>query len=119
MKPMGEQKVHRILSRFPWRRRKPRALDKDSPPIALQTREGEQVWADPTDLARFEDPGPALLCIAMRGDPSGRAIVRALVEHHARARGIDLPTEIRAATEVGLGLIDTLVAEAGLDPAEV
>lgn len=117
MAQIDETKLQRILARFPWRRRKPRVGVLGVPPIALRTREGDQLWADPSELAEFSDPGPALLCVALHGDATSRALVRSLVEHHARAKGVDLPGAIPDATKAGVGVIDSLIAQAGLDPS--
>lgn len=117
MLPIDEHKLQRVLERFPWRRRKPRIGALGIPPIALRTRDGEQVWADPQELAAFADPGPALLCIALHGDSTGRALVRSLVEHHARARGIELPPVVPEVTRAGVVLLDDLIDQSGLDRA--
>jgi hypothetical protein len=116
MPQLDETKLQRVLARFPWRRRKPRTGALGVPPVALRTREGDQLWADPVELAEFADPGPALLCIALSGDATSRALVRSLVEHHARTRGVDLPNLVPASTRAGVGVIDSLIEEAGLDP---
>ena len=117
MPQLDETKLQRVLARFPWRRRKPRAGALGVPPVALRTREGDQLWADPVELAEFSDPGPALLCIALNGDATSRALVRSLIEHHARARGVELPSLVPASTRAGVTMIDALIEEAGLDPA--
>ena len=117
MTQLDETKLQRVLARFPWRRRKPRNGTLGVPPVALRTREGDQLWADPVELAAFADPGPALLCIALNGDATSRALVRSLVEHHARARGVDLPALVPASTRAGVTVIDALISESGLDPA--
>lgn len=114
---MDEHKLQRVLERFPWRRRKPRVGALGIPPIALRTRDGEQVWADPQELATFADPGPALLCVALHGDSTGRALVWSLVEHHARTRGIELPRKVSDATKAGVVLLDQLIDQSGLDRA--
>jgi hypothetical protein len=114
MATLDEHKLQRILSRFPWRRRKPRVGPMGIPPIGMRTRDGEQLWADPGELAAFEDPGPALLCIALNGDRTGRALARSLVEHHARARGLDLPLRLPDVTTAGIRLLDELLGECGL-----
>lgn len=76
------------------------------------------MWADPKDLATFEDPGPALVCVAMHADPVGHALVRTLVEHHARERGIELPPAVPDVTTKGLEILGSLIEDAGLDPEE-
>lgn len=116
MAQIDENKLQRVLARFPWRRRKPRVGALGVPPIALRTREGDQLWADPLELAEFADPGPALLCVALNGDPTGRALVRSLLEHHARLRGVEMPVEVPDSTRTGVGLIDDLIGQTGLDP---
>lgn len=116
MAPLDETKMQRVLARFPWRRRKPRSGAQGVPPISLRTRDGEQLWADPRELAEFSDPGPALLCIALHGDSTGRALVRGLVDHHARARGIALPDAVPEVTRAGVTLLDDLLGQSGLDP---
>jgi len=116
MPQLDETKLQRMLARFPWRRRKPRTGVLGVPPVALRTREGDQLWADPVELAEFSAPGPALLCVALSGDTTSRALVRILVEHHARLRGVDLPVVIPARTRAGVEVIDALISEAGLDP---
>lgn len=117
MPQLDETKLQRVLARFPWRRRKPRAGALGVPPVGLRTREGDQLWADPVELAEFADPGPALLCIALNGDATSRALVRSLVEHHARVRGVDLPAAVPGSTKAGVTVIDALIEESGLDPA--
>jgi hypothetical protein len=114
MATLDEHKLQRILSRFPWRRRKPRVGPQGVPPIGMRTRDGEQLWADAGELAAFEDPGPALLCIALNGDRTGRALARSLVEHHARARGVELPADVPDVTTAGIRLLDQLLGECGL-----
>ncbi len=116
MAQVTDYKLHRVLARFPWRRRKPRSAQKGQPPIGLMFREGQKLWADPRDLAEFEDPGPALVCVAMHADASAHVLLRALVEHHAERRGIDLPAEVPGITTAGLGVLASLIADAGLDP---
>lgn len=113
-----EHKLHRIVARFPWRRRRPRSKN-GRVPVAFRTREGQQVWADPRDLITFEDPGPALVCAALHSDERGHHLVRTLVEHHAGQRGQALGDGTEA-TRAGLVLLDDLIEVAGLDPgAEV
>jgi hypothetical protein len=114
MATLDEHKLQRILSRFPWRRRKPRVGPMGVPPIGMRTRDGEQLWADPGELAAFEDPGPALLCIALNGDRTGRALARSLVEHQARARGMDMPVRVPDVTTAGIRLLDEQLGECGL-----
>lgn len=70
------------------------------------------------DLVQFADPGPALVCVAMHGDGVGNALLRGLLVHHARERGIRLPPSVPEATTAGLGLLAQLMEDAGLDPEE-
>ncbi|MCX4243849.1 hypothetical protein [Paraliomyxa miuraensis] len=116
MAQVNDYKLHRVLARFPWRRRKPRSGQKGRPPIGLMFREGQKLWADPGDLARFEDPGPALVCVAMHADETAHDLLRALVEHHAEQQGIDLPLDVPDITTTGLQLLAGLIEDAGLDP---
>lgn len=116
MAQVTDYKLHRVLARFPWRRRKPRSAQKGRPPIGLTFREGQKLWADPRDLAEFEDPGPALVCVAMHADATAHELLRALVEHHAVQRGIDLPSEVPDITTAGLVVLASLIEAAGLDP---
>lgn len=116
MAQVTDYKLHRVLARFPWRRRKPRSAQKGRPPIGLMFREGQKLWADPRDLAEFEDPGPALVCVAMHADATAHELLRALVEHHAGQRGIDLPAEVPGITTAGLAVLASLIEAAGLDP---
>jgi hypothetical protein len=118
MAHLTDHKLQRILTRFPWRRRKPRGGRRGRAPIGLTTREGQQLWADANDLAVFEDPGPALVCAAMHGDQTGHELLRSLVQHHAQAKGIVLPVKIPAVTTQGLEILGDLIETAGLDPAE-
>jgi hypothetical protein len=118
MAHLTDHKLQRILTRFPWRRRKPRGAARGKRPIGLTTREGQQLWADSQDLAAFEDPGPALVCAAMHGDQTGHDLLRSLVQHHAQAMGIILPVNIPAVTTRGLEILGDLIESAGLDPAE-
>lgn len=113
---LTDHQLHRVLSRFPWRRRKPRASRRGRTPIGFRTREGQQLWADPADLASYEDPGPALVCVALHGDSTGHALMRSLVRHHAAGAGIDLPDAVPAVTTKGLEVLDQLIDRAGLDP---
>lgn len=115
MTQVTDYKLHRVLARFPWRRRKPRG-NKGHAPIGVMFREGQKLWADPADLASFEDPGPALVCVAMHSDSTGLTLLRSLVEHHAEESGHDLPPEVPAITRAGLEIIEGLLADAGLDP---
>lgn len=115
MAPVTDYKLHRVLARFPWRRRKPRA-GKNQAPIGITFREGQRLWANPKDLAAFEDPGPALVCVAMHADPVGHALLRSLVEHHAGEQGVDLPPGVPEITTAGLSLLEALIADSGLDP---
>lgn len=115
MAQVTDYKLHRVLARFPWRRRKPRGT-KGLPAIGVMFREGQKLWADPADLASFEDPGPALVCVAMHSDTTGLTLLRALVEHHAEESGLDLPPEVPEITRAGLTIIEGLLADAGLDP---
>lgn len=116
MAQITDYKLHRVLARFPWRRRKPRSGQKGRPPIGLVFREGQKLWADPRALARFEDPGPALVCVAIHADATGHSLLRALIEHHAEQKGVDLPPEVPAITTAGLGVLESLIKDAGLDP---
>ncbi len=117
MPPLDETRLQRVLGRFPWKRRKPRGGALGVPPVSLRTRDGEQLWADPLELAEFSDPGPALLCVALSGDQTSRALVRSLVEHHARSRGVDLPEFVPEITRAGVIVLDELFGQSGLDPA--
>lgn len=83
----------------------------------MVTRDGQRLWADSAELARFDDPGPALVCVAIHSDQTGHVLVRNLVAHHARSRGIDLPSSVPDVTTRGLEVLDQLIADAGLDPA--
>lgn len=116
MTHLTDHKMQRVLTRFPWRRRKPRG--KSGGPIAVTMRDGQRLWADAGELAKFDDPGPALVCVAMRSDPIGHTLVRDLVFHHAQAQGIELPPGVPAVTTSGLEVLDKLIASAGLDPDE-
>ena len=116
MPHVNDYQLQRVLTRFPWRRRKPRSGARGRPPIGFRTREGQQLWADPADLAKFDDPGPALVCVAMHGDSTGHALVRSLVRHHATDIGVELPPAIPDVTKKGLEVIDRLIDRAGLDP---
>jgi hypothetical protein len=118
MPHLTDHKLQRILTRFPWRRRKPRGGRRGQRPIGLTTREGQQLWASTRDLAAFEDPGPALVCAAMHGDQTGHELLRSLVVHHAQAKGIVLPADIPDVTTRGLEILGELIESAGLDPAE-
>jgi hypothetical protein len=115
MGKLSDHKVQRVLKRFPWRRRKSRAITGH---IAVTTQDGRQLWADADELAQFEDPGPALLCAAMQATPDSQDLVLRLVEHHASQRGIDLPQACPAVTTAGLRVLDALLQDAGLDPSE-
>jgi hypothetical protein len=116
MTQLDDHRLHRILGRFPWRRRKPRSSASGVLPVCMTTREGQRMWADPLELATFEDPGPALVCVALYGDQTGHALVRSLVHHHAHSRGIDLPEPGPEATRQGLEVLGGLISAAGLDP---
>jgi len=116
MAQVTDYKLHRVLARFPWRRRKPRSSNKSRPAIGLTFREGQKLWADPRDLARFEDPGPALVCVAMHADTTGQTLLLSLVEHHAEQQGTELPEEVPEITRAGLTLLEGLIEDAGLDP---
>lgn len=118
MAHLTDHKLQRILTRFPWRRRKPRTARRGAPAIGLTTREGQRLWADPSELAQFEDPGPALVCVAMHADEQGHALVRQLIEHHAQVRGIALPSDGPEMTRAGVELLESLFRDAGLDPDE-
>jgi len=118
MAHLTDYKIQRVLTRFPWRRRKPRAGKGGVPPIELTTREGQRLWADALDLVQFSDPGPALVCVAMHGDGVGHALLRELLAHHAEQRGVRLPPDVPAVTKAGLQLLDRLMEDAGLDPQE-
>ncbi len=112
-----DHKLQKVLARFPWRRRKPRGTGGDAP-IAMMAKDGRRVWAKPEDLACFEDPGPALVCVAIREDTVAHALVRGLVQHHARERGLNLPASGPNLTAQGVTLLGGLLEDAGLDPAE-
>lgn len=116
MAQVTDYKLHRVLARFPWRRRKPRSGQKGRPPISLVFREGQTLWADPRALAHFDDPGPALVCVAMHADSTGHSLLRALIEHHAEQKGVELPSDVPAITTAGLGVLESLIEDAGLDP---
>ncbi len=116
MDQVTDHKLRRVLARFPWRRRKPRSGPQGHPPIGVVLREGQKLWADPTALAKFEDPGPALVLTAMRADASGHTLLRSLIEHHAERKGIELPSEVPDITTTGLSVLESLIEEAGLDP---
>ncbi|MCH9679865.1 MAG: hypothetical protein K0V04_00400 [Deltaproteobacteria bacterium] len=116
MAQVTDYKLHRVLARFPWRRRKPRSGQQGHPPIGLMFREGQKLWADPRDLAKFGDPGPALVCVAMHSDTTGQTLLRSLVEHHAEQQGIDLPPDVPDITKTGLTVLEGLIEDAGLDP---
>lgn len=118
MSHLTDHKIQRVLTRFPWRRRRPRGSRSGPPPIAMTTREGQHLWADAGDLVAFEDPGPALVCVAMYSDDVGHALVRNLVRHHARTRGIQLPSAVPEVTTTGLRILGELIEDAGLDPQE-
>lgn len=115
MAQLTDYKLHRVLARFPWRRRRPRS-GKGAAPIGVVFREGQRLWADPQALASYEDPGPALVCAAMHADATGQSLLRAVIEHHAEQRGIELPSEVPEITTAGLGVLESLIEEAGLDP---
>lgn len=117
MAHLTDYKLQRILTRFPWRRRKPRGQSGSSP-IGLTTREGQQLWADPEELARFDDPGPALVCVAMHGDATGQLLIVRLVAHQAESRGTPLPSEGPEMTRAGLEILESLIEDSGLDPDE-
>ncbi len=118
MAQVSDHKLHRVLARFPWRRRKPRSRQKGRPPVGVISREGQQLWADPRDLARFDDPGPALVCVAMHADHTGHNLLRSLVHHHAEAQGIDLPGAVPEITTAGLQILEGLIEASGLDPEQ-
>lgn len=119
MAHLTDHKIHRVLTRFPWRRRKPRGAKDGNAPIAMTTPEGERYWADPSELVRFDDPGPALVWVALHSsDAPARALVCSLVLHHAQARGIDLPPAVPGVTTAGLEILVDLIETAGLDPRE-
>ncbi len=111
-----DHKLQRVLTRFPWRRRKPRGHGGHVP-VGYRTREGQQLWADPIELAEFDDPGPALVCVALHSDELGHHLVRKLVAHHAGERGVPMPGDGPDVTRAGLDLLDDLIEAAGLDPA--
>lgn len=113
---MTDHKLQRVLTRFPWRRRKPRG-QAGRVPVGYRTREGQQLWADPKDLAEFDDPGPALVCVALHSDELGHRLVRSLLQHHATERGVAMPDCGPDVTRAGLELLDDLIEAAGLDPA--
>lgn len=112
-----DHKLHKVLARFPWRRRKPRG-SAGLAPIAILTKEGRRLWANPNDLAEFDDPGPALVCVAIREDPTSHVLVRGLVEHHAAAAGVALPDSGPELTSEGIAIIHGLWETAGLNPKE-
>jgi len=116
MTQVTDYKLHRVLARFPWRRRKPRSGPKGQAPIGIVFREGQKMWADPRALAQFEDPGPALVLAAMRADATGHSLLRTLIEHHAEQRGVPLPDQVPELTTAGLSVLESLIEEAGLDP---
>jgi hypothetical protein len=118
MAPLTDYNLQKILTRFPWRRRKPRGSRGGLAPIAMTTKEGQRLWADPEELAAFEDPGPALVCVALHGDPVGHALVHCLVLHHAEQRGVSMPDDVPEVTTVGLEILGDLIEAAGLDPDE-
>jgi len=118
MAHLTDYKIQRVLTRFPWRRRKPRSGKGGAVPIGMTTRDGQRLWADPGELVRFDDPGPALVCVAMHSDSIGHTLVRSLVEHHAEARGISLPRRVPDVTTAGLQILGALIEDAGLDPDE-
>ncbi len=113
----SDHKLQKVLARFPWRRRKPRA-GGGLAPIAMVGKDGQRLWAKPEDLAAFDDPGPALVCVAIREDTVAHALVRGLVQHHAQQKGLDLPESGPKLTEEGVVLLGGLLEDAGLDPAE-
>jgi hypothetical protein len=113
----SDHKLQKVLARFPWRRRKPRA-GSGLAPIAMVGKDGQRLWAKPEDLAAFDDPGPALVCVAIREDTVAHALVRGLVQHHAQQKGLDLPESGPKLTEEGVVLLGGLLEDAGLDPAE-
>lgn len=76
------------------------------------------MWANPAELAAFDDPGPALVCIAIREDRSSRALVCGLIQHHAQARGVELAQDGPTRTTDGLEILTGLIEVAGLDPEE-
>ncbi|MEM6289959.1 MAG: hypothetical protein AAGA54_01800 [Myxococcota bacterium] len=112
-----DHKLHKVLARFPWRRRKPRGSGGVAP-IAMVTKEGRRLWANAEELAAFDDPGPALVCVAIREDTVAHALVRGLVRHHAEARGVQLPPPGPDLTVEGVALLGGLLEDAGLDPEE-
>ncbi len=113
----SDLKLQKVLARFPWRRRKPRGSGGLAP-IDMVGKDGRRMWANPAELAEFDDPGPALVYVAIREDTVAHAIVRNLVQHHARARGLELHASGPRLTEQGVGLLAGLLVDAGLDPAE-
>jgi len=113
----SDHKLQKVLARFPWRRRKPRGSGGLAP-IAMMGKDGRRMWANTQDLAAFDDPGPALVCVAIREDTVAHALVRGLVEHHARQKGLELPASGPRLTEQGVELLGGLLEDAGLDPAE-
>jgi hypothetical protein len=113
----SDHKLQKVLSRFPWRRRKPRGSGGLAP-IAIEGKDGRRMWANAEELAAFDDPGPALVCVAIREDTVAHALVRGIVRHHAEQRGIQLPDAGPSLTEQGVTLLGGLIEDAGLDPAE-
>lgn len=84
----------------------------------MTTREGQRLWADAKELVAFDDPGPALVCVAIHNEPLSRTLVRGLVEHYAEVRGIALPDDVPGVTTTGLEILGGLIEDAGLDPDE-
>ena len=87
-------------------------------PISMTGKDGRRLWANTDELAAFEDPGPALVCVAIREDTVAHALVRGVVQHHARERGVELPESGPRLTEEGVTLLGGLLEDAGLDPDE-
>ena len=81
-------------------------------------KNGQRLWAKPEELASFDDPGPALVCVAIREDTVAHALVRGVVQHHARQKGLQLPESGPKLTVEGVALLGGLLEDAGLDPAE-
>ncbi|MCA9688662.1 MAG: hypothetical protein KC636_03585 [Myxococcales bacterium] len=110
-----DRTLHAVLGKFPWRRRKPRVTRGRA--LAYKNRAGTVLWAEPEALATFEDPGPALAYVALRGDAVGQSLARALIEHHAQELDVALSDEPAARSEQGLRVIKRLLMKAGLTPS--
>lgn len=115
---MTDHRLERTLSRFPWRRRKPRTTQTGLSPVPLTTKDGQQMWADPYLLATFEDPAPALLYVAVSKNQAAHRVVRVLVRHHAARGDRELPEGSAEETRAGLDVLAELFETAGLDPED-